>query len=88
VLAAGLPDSSRIKRGKEPRAELLLLAAAVDRLGLLFWAHTKDGSRGVNRPESIVQVLTGEKKIERATAYASAEAFERARARLLGENHG
>lgn len=89
VLAAGLPEDSRVRRGKEPKPEILLLATAVDRLGLLFWAQTKDGARGVNRPKSVASMLLGKsEKPQRATAYATAEEFERARKKLIGENNG
>lgn len=32
-----------------------LLAEAVDRLSLLWWAKTKDGSKGRNRPDMVLR---------------------------------
>lgn len=85
TLAAGLRDDARIKlklsRQKRP-ADLLLLAAAVDRLSALVWFKTKDGQKGVNRPVSMVEALTGE-KTEEYVAFESIEDFNAARKRLM-----
>lgn len=61
ALVAGLGEDSRIGRkmsGAAACADTLLLAAAVDRLGLLYWAKTEDGAKGRNRPQSILDILT------------------------------
>ncbi|MEE1356072.1 MAG: DUF5361 domain-containing protein [Clostridia bacterium] len=39
-----------------------LLALIVDRLSLLVWQNTKDGHKGTNRPQSIVDILTKERE--------------------------
>lgn len=89
ALASGLPNDSRIKRklsGAAAPMEILLLAAAVDRLGLLVWAKTKDGQKNRNRPVSLVEQLTGagtQKKKEDIAAFDSPEAFMAARAKIL-----
>ena len=60
ALACGLREGSRIrmKINEAPIDRItLLLAAAVDRLSVLAWMKTKDGAKGKNRPESIVQQL-------------------------------
>ena len=86
TLAAGLRGDSRIKcklAGVPVTPDILLLAAAVDRLSLLVWAKTKDGTAGKNRPDSIVKALTGQEK-EEAETYRSPEAFDLAWARIVG----
>lgn len=62
TLAVGLKADSRIKQklsGMNGSRELLLLAAAVDRLSWLVWSKTKDAERGANRPVSIMAALFG-----------------------------
>lgn len=87
TLSVGLREDSRIKMkiaGTKVNPELLLLAAAVDRLTFLAWSKTGDGQKGRRRPKSIVEMLNGEQKSE-VVAFDSAEAFEREKARILGE---
>lgn len=88
VLASGLRDNSRIMMkisGLQISPETALMAAAVDRLSLLFWAKTKDAEKGNNRPESILAKLTGEitTKDSDLRSFDTAEEFEAARQRIL-----
>lgn len=88
VLASGLRDNSRIMMkisGMQISPDTALMAAAVDRLSLLFWAKTKDAEHGNNRPESILAKLTGEneKKDSDLQSFDTAEEFEAARQRIL-----
>lgn len=90
VLAVGLSPDSRAKRsvsGLKVPLNTLLLSMAVDKLSLLFWAKTKDGGRGVNRPKSIAKMLLGgdEKQVE---AFDSPEEFEAAREKIRGGHNG
>lgn len=90
ALSAGLRDNSRIKlkmADMQVGQDTLLLAAAVDRLSLLVWAKTKDAEKGLNRPTSIFDRLTGqeEKKKDEINAYDSAEAFTAAWERATGK---
>lgn len=72
--------------GQKAPTEILLAAAAVDRLSLLAWMMTKDGQKGRNRPESILQKLTAEpKKKDELMAFRTAEEFERRRAEILAK---
>lgn len=87
VLAAGLRDDSRIKMklsGIAVQPEVLLLAAAVDRLSFLAWSKTEDAETGENHPGSIVDLLTGKTDEGDLEAYDTAEEFEKARAAILG----
>lgn len=80
ILAVGLPNDSRIKRGfsgQKHTTEVLLLATIADALNTLVWFQTKDGQRGINRPDSILRRLTEEQ--EEYEAFDSIEAYEAAR---------
>lgn len=90
ILASGLRDNSRIKMkltGAKVDNDLLLLAYAVDRLGILIWQQTKDGQRGRNQPESIAErILHGDqnkRKVHHVSAYRTVADFENARRRLM-----
>lgn len=91
TLSIGLRDDSRIKlalAGAKIDTEIMLLAAAVDRLTTLVWQRTKDGAKGRNRPESVVDALTKEPQ-EKPLTFTSGREFEEARARLIWEiEHG
>ena len=84
AFSVGLRDDSRIKMklsGAKAPVDIMLLAAAVDRLSLLVWMQTKDGQKDRNRPKSILEGLTGEAKT--ISAFMSGEEYEMERARLL-----
>ncbi|MCK4036856.1 DUF5361 domain-containing protein, partial [Streptococcus suis] len=64
VFACGLSEKSRIKKilsGQKEDLDTLLLAGIYDTVRLLFWAKTKDGQAGRNRPNSVAQALEGSK---------------------------
>ena len=88
TLAAGLRENSRTKlkmAGMPCTSETLLLAMAVDRLSLLFWAKTDDGQKNRNRPESIYMQLLGAntKQESDIVAFESRSDFEAERKRLM-----
>lgn len=91
TLSCGLRDDSRIKMalaGAKIDPLKTLLAAAVDRLTTLVWQRTKDGAKGRNRPESVLDALTKEPQ-EKPLTFTSGLEFEEARAKLLWEiDHG
>ena len=91
ALSVGLRENSRIKMklsGAKVKPDFLLLAAAVDRLSLLVWSKTKDAEKGRKRPKSLVEVLKGKKKESDVMAFNTAEEWERAKAKIIGENYG
>ena len=91
ALSVGLRENSRIKMklsGAKVKPDFLLLAAAVDRLSLLVWSKTKDAEQGRKRPKSLVEVLNGKKKESDVMAFNTAEEWERAKAKIIGENYG
>lgn len=60
TLAAGLGPDSRIMQklsGAPAAVNTLLLAMIADSLRILVWMKTKDGARGKNPPESILEKL-------------------------------
>lgn len=88
ALAAGLNEDSRIRRkisGQKIESWVMLLAAAVDRLSLLVWTKTKDGQKGVNRPESILTRMMAEPAEEKKEyqTFRTAEEFEAAWAEVI-----
>ncbi len=89
ALFAGLRDDARIMlrlAGAKNGTDRLLRACIADRLGLLVWAKTEDGRRARNRPQSLVELLTGDAAEHGGVkAFADGEAFEAARAKLLQE---
>lgn len=87
TLACGLSEDSRIKRkltGAKLPSDIMLLAAAVDRLSMLFWAQTEDGQKNRNRPKLILSAALEEKENEVET-FDSPEAFLAARAHAIGD---
>lgn len=89
TLAAGLPDSSRIKR-KESNIDItldqMLLAEIADSLNSLIWGMADKRKRG-KHPKSILKKLlhTEEKKKDDLMSFASAEEYEAWRARKRKE---
>ena len=86
ALFAGLKADSRTKmrlRGMKVPLDLVLSAAAVDRLSLLVWAHSRDAEKGCNRPESLVSELLGEgKRGGDICAFSSGDEFDAARKKM------
>lgn len=84
ILASGLPDDSRIKRkmsGQRFGLDTMLLACIADSLRIILWSKTKDGQNNVNRPESILEKLTGEP--EEYAEFGTIEAYEAARKQIM-----
>ena len=87
TLCSGLRETSRIKlrlSGMSVPSDVMLLAAAVDKLAWLVWAQTTDGQKGRNRPESVLEELLGRhSEPGRLRTFDSPAAFEAARAAIL-----
>lgn len=93
VFAYGLRDDSRIKKiisNQVVSLDTLLFASMVDRLSLSLWLQTKDGQKGTNRPNSIVDQLTKkeEKDEKDYLVFKSGEDFEKYREKLLTKMGG
>lgn len=92
TLAVGLRDDSRIKmkmHGTNVSRIETLLAAAVDRLSMLWWAKTEDGRNNTNRPKSMLSILIGEpeKQESDVEAFESGDEFDSAWKRITGVKH-
>ena len=92
TLSVGLRDDSRIKMKmageKIPRQDMMQ-AAMVDRLSLLLWAKTKDAQHGMNRPKSLMDILTKPPQKSGGTqGFDSPEDFEAEWKRRTGAGHG
>lgn len=84
IFCIGLRDDSRIKMklsGAKVSPNILLLSGIIDRLNLLLWSKTKDGSKGVNKPKSILDELYN--KESDISAFTSGKEFEEERNRLI-----
>lgn len=92
TLAVGLRADSRIKMrlsGQKVNRTEILLAAAVDRLSMLWWAQTENGRNNVNRPQSILGIILGDTPQENnAEVFDTADSFEDAWERITGVRHG
>lgn len=86
TLAMGLGPDSRIMQkisGARVPFDTLLLAMIADAVRILAWMQTKDGARGRNRPDSILDRLTGTARTSETTGFDSPEAFDAWRASIL-----
>jgi hypothetical protein len=95
TLACGLRDGSRCisaLNGTKMPLETLILAGISDKLALLVWFNSKDGQKNVNRPESLVDILSGNKTEEKKQirGFDSGAEFEAARLQIIngGKNNG
>lgn len=91
TLSAGLPEESRIKRKLSKQSltlSELLLASICDSLNLLLWSFSKDGANNRNKPQSVVQLLSG-KQIEKKQnlSFKTASDYEQMKARILGRGN-
>ena len=87
VFSVGLRNNARIKmkmNNQPVELDLLLLAGISDKLSTAMWWQTKDGQKGVNRPDSLVDVITNiQPKEKNVIAFSSGEDFINRRNELL-----
>ena len=86
VFCIGLKEDSRIKlklAGQRVGINTMLLALAVDRLGLLVWSKTKDGQKGRNQPRSLVDSLNNVAKEPETMVFESSEDFEKMKNEII-----
>lgn len=90
VYACGLGQNSRIMKklgGAKASIEVLLLATIADCLKILIWQNTVDGSKGRNKPESILKTIIGEEE-EEPLLFDTPDDFRAWREQMLGGNNG
>lgn len=87
VFSVGLRNNSRIKmkmNNQPVELDLLLLAGISDKLGTAMWWQTKDGQKGINKPDSLVEAITNtQPKEKNVIAFSSGEDFTNRRNELL-----
>lgn len=86
TLALGLPDTSRIKTklaGLPVDGQTLMQAAILDHLKVLVWMRSKDGARGVNKPESLVTKLYEANRPKPCIGFDSGDKFMAARQSII-----
>lgn len=84
VLAKGLRDDSRIKKimsNNPADPNTILLTSMNDALNWLVWSKTKDGSKGKNKPNSLLKELYGGEK--ETISLKSGKDFEKERKRII-----
>lgn len=88
ILAYGLREDSRIMLAmtdQKIRTDTQLFATMVDSLRWLCWSKTKDGAKGRNRPESILETMLNGPKKKDIIGFRTPEDFEKARMKLIGD---
>ena len=87
VFSVGLRNNSRIKmkmNNQPVEIDTLLIAGISDKLSTLVWWKTKDGQKGVNKPDSLVESITNvQPKEKNVIAFSSGEDFINRRNELL-----
>lgn len=88
TFSVGLRDDSRIKmkmNDMEHSFDRMLLAGILDKLAMLVWMQSQDGTNGVNKPISVLQKLLGEETSEDKDiiSFDSPDSFEFERQRII-----
>lgn len=89
TLSVGLNEDSRIKkklRNVQDIPTYIVNAFIIDALNILIWQNTLDGSKGENKPESILKKITGESEDKDTLSFASGDDFEKYRKELINGN--
>ena len=88
IFCGVLPDNEILLlniKVKKYKLDSMLLASIVDRLGILIWAKTKDGSKGRNKPKSILESINKPPKVNEGVAFETSEEFEIMKDKILKE---
>lgn len=86
VFSCGLREDSRIKKklaGVELDINTLLLTVCADSLQFLAWCKTDNARKNINRPQSLLELLTKTEKKSDIVGFASAEEFEKHRQAII-----
>ena len=86
TFSVGLRENSRIKmkmRGMDYTLQEILLASVADKLALLLWLRTKDGAKGINKPQSLLAEMLGETESRQHEVFETPEAFEKRKTEIL-----
>ena len=86
VFSCGLRDDSRIKKklaGIELDINTLLLAVCADSLQFMAWCQTDNARKNINKPQSLISILTKTEKKSEAIGFETAEDFEKHRQAVI-----
>lgn len=86
ILACGLGENSRIHRSitdQKCTTEQLLMAGMIDRLSILAWQRTENGSKGINLPPMLTERLLGQEIKKDTEGFATGDDFEAKKAQIL-----
>jgi len=89
TLSVGLNEDSRIKkklRNVQALPAYIVDAFIMDALNILIWHNTVDGTKGDNKPVSILQKMLGESEESDMLSFASGDDFEKYRKELINGN--
>lgn len=86
VFSCGLREDSRIKKklaGVELDINTLLLTVCADSLQFMAWCQTDNARKNINRPQSLLELLTKTEKKTDIVGFASVEEFEKHRQAII-----
>ena len=82
IFCVGLRNNSRIKmkmnKMKYP-IDTLLLASMVDKLALILWSKSKDATKGIRKPKSVLNDLLKQKTPKDIESFNTPDEFRKAR---------
>jgi hypothetical protein len=89
TLAFGLPENSRSKmriNGMSVSTETLMIAKITDLLATWIWWNSEDGTKSINAPKSLVELLTKKKDPEqKIRTFRNGSEFMTAYQQIAGE---
>lgn len=86
VFSCGLRDDSRIKKklaGADLDLNTLLLAVCADSLQFMAWCQTDNARKNINRPQSLLGILTRKNQGSDVVKFATGEDFEKYRQAVI-----
>lgn len=89
IFACGLRPDSRIYMAMSKSrltTEQTLLALISDNTRMLAWLNSSDGMHGINRPKSLIEILSGDAKVQESNiqTFQNGQEFEDEWRRLTG----
>ena len=86
VFSCGLRNDSRIKMklaGLKLDLNTLLLTVCADSLQFMSWCQTDNARKNINRPQSLLSILTNDDKDSGVVRFATGEDFEKYRQEVI-----
>lgn len=86
VFSCGLRENSRIKMkiaGAKLDLNTLLSAVCADNLQFMAWCQTENARKNINRPQSLLSILTKDDEGSDVIRFATGEDFEKYRQEII-----